>query len=325
MTHINQKDQKVFGNTEDPRKECRIYTSNAAAHVTAIDRSELTALAHGDRHIIGVTGAQLETLSFSGANNHVHVYEGSSVDMLSLICGEHEIDFGSYVANLTVAAGAVVHIKGHVGRLDAGAFSQVFIYRSAYIDQLRVDDEAFVRAENFSTIFYATVRETGRFLMEKHATLKTATDETRKRIIPYMSDPAEPYVHITMSFPTEADAVECCKELTLEYKETEMLQFDGLVIAYLTRCRCLDEYVEDKEGHTMVEFYADDIACWQRGIGCKIQKRFPKAQVTVEIDNKPEIQWVQEHQEAIDELPKPESREAVSAVKVCDSGCHSND
>lgn len=325
MTHTNFYDQKERGDSEtDPRKERKIDTSVHVIYANNTTQSELTALKHGDRHIVGVTGAHLNCLAFQGPNDHVHVYEGSSVCMLSLIGGEHEIDFGGHVANLAVAGGAVVHVRGHVGRLDAGAYSQVFIYRSAYVDQLQVAEEAFVRAENFATIFYANVREGGRFLMEKYVQLKTATDETRKRIIPYMSDPAEPRVHVVMTFTTEADAIECCKELTLEYQETNMLRFDGLIISHLTRCRCLDEYVEDKEGRTMVEFYADGISGLVPGGKCKLQKRFPKAQATVEIDGQSELQWMQEHQDAIDDLPKPESREVVSTIKACDSGCHSN-
>ena len=323
MTHINQKDQKERGDSEtDPRQLKRnSYRAGINASVIELHKQECTVIGNFPGVIIGVTeGAHINELSSNDPRDHIHVYEGASVADLTLSEGEHEIAFGSYVANLTVLAGAVVHVSGHVGKLEALANSQVVIYRGAYVDQLHVSSGAYVRAENFSTVFYADIIEGGRFLMEKYVTLQVVSDETRQRIIPYMSDPAESYVHVVMQFPTEAYAIECCKELTLEYKETEMLQFDGLIIAHLTRCRCLDEYVEDKEGHTMVEFYADGIDCWQRGIGCKIQKRFPKAQVTVEIDSKSELLWVQEHQDEIDDLPRPEIKEIAKPITTCSSG-----
>ena len=282
MTHINDHNQPILGDENmDTREEFTMKHSLDAP----ISTWKIPPTMYHDGYdyllfyspkfdnatqILGLTDTIIDNLQANEDRLTVHLYEDARINSLDITKGTHYVNKGAYVGH-SLAANSVLHIAGHIGELIVASDAQVFLYDTAYIDNLTVLKGGYVCAYAGASIYNMKVEENGRCILSDKVRIHTKlyVSGTIGRLYEDVI-PAKYRVEFRMK---KEHIIPFCKKLTQqERSEYGCFVFGDVKMFGISGCKVEALYMDadpDKDDY-LVSFYAKLVTPFIDGVEEKI-------------------------------------------------------
>lgn len=332
MTHINDNYPPTLGDENmDTREELTMkHSLDAPISTWKIppklyhDGYDYLSFYHpkfdDSTQILGLTDTIIDNLQANEDRLTVHLYEDARINSLDITKGTHYVNKGAYVGH-SLVANSVLYIAGHIGELIVASDAQVFLYDTAYIDNLTVLRGGYVCAYAGASIYNMKVEEDGRCILSDKTRIhcKLYASGTISRLCEEVI-PAKYRVEFRMK---KEHIIPFCKKLTQqERSEYGCFVFGDVKMYGISGCKVEALYMDtdpDKDDY-LVSFYAKLVTPFIDGVeGEILQSDLCKdkgMRLTILIDGKTAFAYFleekqQRDKDALDPYPDPYEGESL--------------
>ena len=282
MTHINDTNQPILGDENmDTREEVTMkHSLDAPISTWKIpptmyhDGYDYLSFYHpkfdDTTQILGLTDTIIDNLQANENRLTIHIYEDARINSLDITKGTHYVNKGAYVGHALVA-NSVLHIAGHIGELIVASDAQVFLYDTAYIDNMTVLKGGYVCGFAFASIYNMKVEENARCILSDKTRIhsKLYASGTISRLCEEVI-PAKYRVEFRMK---KEYIVPFCKKLThQERSEYGCFVFGEVKMFGISGCKVEALYINEDpdEDDWLVSFYAKLVTPFIDGVESRI-------------------------------------------------------
>lgn len=188
---------------------------------------------------LGVGDTKIEHIDADKERSSVHIYKKAFIDSIDTDKGEHYIHKEGYAAQVDARGTSVLHVYGHVCRLNVYDSAQVMLYEGAYVDNLRVYDGA-VRIYKGAGVYCLDLQEKAKVVASTKAEINKVVENGG--VLGHFPEPVKSPLIMCIHFNSRGVMSEFCMKTTEEYMREHRVKFNAFEMGGISNCTVTPDF-----------------------------------------------------------------------------------